>query len=72
MPSSVELECFIKYYNPKGWRGTIHEFDFAPLISEDEFKLILNGQIPKGRQYDKWYVHDAIKSWMDKEEIKHE
>jgi hypothetical protein len=48
------------------------EFDFAPLISEDEFKLILNGQIPKGRQYDKWYVHDAIKSWMDKEGIKHD
>jgi len=63
--SVVALESFIKYYVPKGWRGPIHEFDFAPFISEEEFKLILTGVIPSDKKFDRWYVKDAIHAWLE-------
>jgi len=60
-----DLEIFIRLYVPKGWVGPIREFDFAPLISDEDFKIIMNGGIPIDKQYDKWYVKDAIKEWRE-------
>jgi hypothetical protein len=64
-----DLEVFIKLYVPKGWVGPIREFDFAPLISDEEFKVIVEGKIPLDKKYDRWYVRDAIKSWWEKNNI---
>lgn len=63
MKTRSELETFIKLYVPKGWVGPIREFDFAPLISDEEFVMILNGKIPEGKEFDKWYVKAAIEAW---------
>lgn len=64
-----DLEIYIKLYVPKGWVGPIREFDFAPLVSDEEFKTILEGKIPLDKKYDRWYVKDAIKSWQEKNNI---
>ena len=44
---------FIKLYVPKGWVGPIMEFDFAPLISDEDFEIIKKGSIPLNKQYNK-------------------
>lgn len=64
MKTRTDLEFHIKFYIPKGWIGPIREFDFAPSISEEDFQLILKGQIPNTRQYDKWYMKAAIEDWL--------
>lgn len=64
-----ELEMFIKLYVPRGWVGPIRDFDFAPLISDEDFKTILSGKMPLDKQYDKWYVRDAINEWRKKNNI---
>ena len=70
MNNKVELESFIRFYVPKGWVGPIREFDYAPYVTEEEFKLILTGTIPSDKKFDKWYVKDAINAWL--KEIKGE
>lgn len=62
----LNLENYIRFYVPKGWVGPIREFDYAPLISEEDFKIIMDGGIPLDKQYDKWYVKDAINEWRKK------
>lgn len=62
--SVQKLEEFIRYYVPKGWVGPIHEFTFAPYITEDEFEIILQGKIPDGEKFDKWFVKAAIEDWL--------
>lgn len=57
------LEYFIRFYIPKGWVGPIMEFDFAPHISDEDFKTIMMGDIPSKEKYDKWYVRAAIEEW---------
>ncbi len=64
-----DLEVYIKLYVPKGWVGPIREFDFVPLVSDEEFKIILNGKIPLDKKYDRWYIKDAIKLWLAKNNI---
>ena len=58
------VEQHIRYYKPKGWVGTIHEFDFVPYISDEDFEVIKRGKIPQQPYAKKWYVVDAIKDWM--------
>ena len=64
MPSRIELELFVKKYIPKGWVGPIEDFDFAPYFSDDAFQDVLEGKIPEGRRYVKWYVKAAIQKWQ--------
>ena len=68
-PTIAELENFIRYYKPKGWVGAIREFDFAPLITEEELEIILKGKIPEDKRFDRWYVKDAIKAWLEKKNL---
>ena len=63
------LECFIKLYVPRGWVGPIREFDFAPMVSDEDFEMIVRGQIPDKPQYNKWYVKAAIEDWKKQEGI---
>ena len=63
------LETFIRLYIPKGWVGPIREFDFAPMVSDEDFEMIVRGQIPDKPQYNKWYVKAAIEDWKKQEGI---
>jgi hypothetical protein len=63
--SSMELESYIRNFRPKGWRVPIHNVDFTPLISDEEFQVILKKEIPNTKQYNKWYVKSAIESWWE-------
>lgn len=65
----AELEIFIKLFIPNGWVGPIREFDFAPLISDEDFEIIKGGKLPDKPDYKKWYVKDAVKAWWVKEKI---
>jgi len=67
-----DLTWHIRLFIPKGWVGPIHEFDYPPLISDEDFEMIKAGKIPIDKQYDKWYVVDAIKSWWIKNGVKNE
>ena len=69
MKTVADLQLFIRYHIPTGWVGPIREFDFAPLVSEEDFKTILEGKIPVDSQYRKWYVIEAIKKWQRQENI---
>jgi hypothetical protein len=66
MKTRHELETYIRFYIPKGWVGPIREFDFAPLISDEDMELILRGEIPNKPEYKKWYIQDAIKDFLNK------
>ena len=63
----LELESFIKFYVPKNWRGPIHEFDFPPYLTEDEFNQILTGVIPDVPKFQKYYVKEAINKWLSEQ-----
>ena len=65
MKTQSDLETHIKYYVPKGWMGPIREFDFAPLISDEDFEIILSGELPDKREYQKWYIQAAIKDFLN-------
>jgi len=67
-----DLECYIKYFVPKGWVGPIREFVHAPLVSDEDFETIKSGKFPIDKLYDRWYVRDAIKSWWEKNGVKNE
>jgi len=64
MKTQSDLENYIRFYVPKGWVGPIKEFDFAPLISDEDFKIILKWKFPDKPAYKKWYIQDAIKDWL--------
>ena len=66
MGSRAELEMFIRKHIPSGWVGPIRDFDFTPLISEEEFVMIQNGKIPVGKDFNKWYIKEAIEAWHKK------
>lgn len=66
MKTRLNLEAHIRFYIPKGWVGPIREFDFAPLISDEDFEIIMNGAFPDKRDFQKWYVQDAIKDYLKK------
>jgi len=61
-----DLETFIRLYVPKGWVGPIREFDFAPLISDEDFAMIVKGEMPDKKEYQKWYIKAAIEAWRGK------
>lgn len=61
---ALYLEEFMKYYVPKGWRGQIHDFDFVPYISNEDIEIILKGEIPVDKKFDRWYVKEAIQEWL--------
>jgi len=60
----------MRLYIPKGWVGPIHEFDFVPLVSDEDFKLIMAGGYPNDSTYDKWYIKAAVEDWKEKNEEK--
>ena len=66
MKTRTALEYHIRFYIPKGWVGPIHEFDFIPLITDEDFQSILQGVIPEKKEFNKWYLQDAIKDWLSK------
>lgn len=61
---ALKLEEFIKFFKPTGWVGPIHDFDFIPYISDADIKIILEGKFPEDMKYGKWYVKEAIASWL--------
>ena len=61
-----ELEIYIKNYVPKGWKESIKTVDFPPHISDNDFEMILKGNIPNKKEYLKWYIKEAIFSWLEK------
>lgn len=65
MKTRSALEHHIRFYIPKGWVGPIREFDFAPLISDEDFEIITKGELPNHPAYKKWYVQDAIKDFLN-------
>lgn len=64
MKTRYNLEIYIKMFIPEGWMGPIREFDFAPLISDEDLEIILKGKLPDKPAYKKWYIQDAIRSWL--------
>jgi len=62
--SRMELEFFLKKYIPSGWVGPIMDFDFAPHVSDQDFKIVTEGKIPEGKKYEKWYVKAAVQEWQ--------
>lgn len=62
--NKTDLQIFIKYYIPNGWKNPIKDVDFAPMISDEDYNEILSGKIPADKQYEKWYVKAAIKEWL--------
>jgi len=68
---ALEIDQFVKYYVPKGWRGPIHEFVFPPMFTEEQVKVILNGGIPIDNVLVKnhWYIHEAINEWKRQHDL---
>ena len=64
--SGVYVEEYLHSYTPQGWRGPIHEFDFVPYISDEDFEIIRSGGIPDKPYAKKWYVVAGIKDWQEK------
>lgn len=64
--SKLELELYIKNYIPNGWKESIRTVDFFPLISDEDYASIVRGVIPDKKEYLKWYVKEAILSWLKK------
>jgi hypothetical protein len=37
---AIRLHTFIRYHTPKGYREAIHNFDFVPSVTEDEYTTL--------------------------------
>lgn len=61
---ALKLEEFIKFYKANGLRERIMDFDYTPFISNEDITIILKGDIPEDKKFDKWYVIEAITEWL--------
>ena len=60
--SSIDLENFIRDYQPNGWNCAIRNVCLVPFITKDEYKDIEAGLIPK--KFKEWYYVEAIKKYF--------
>lgn len=61
---ALYLEEFMRFYKPKFWTDTISDVDFIPYISNEDIEIILKGEIPLDKKFDKWYIKEAIQEWL--------
>jgi len=59
---TINLEQFIRNYQPKQWVEPIKEVDFVPHFSYEEINKIFSGNIPE--RITKWYIKEAIEEFV--------
>ena len=59
---AINLEQFIRNYQPKHWKESIREVDFVPHFSYEEINEIFSGNIPE--RITKGYIKEAIQEFV--------
>ena len=65
----ADIEWHISSYTPSHWIVPISDVDFSPRITEEEAVGIANGKIPATKDFQKWYIIEAVRAWWKKNNI---